>query len=155
STVGGDLVSVRAPIVTGTPNGNDFCDSNCPELRKKTTYHYLGEDGCTELSLKHNLKSITDGKGQTFLTNTYSRSSTSPASCGSSGPPYDVVISQAYGGGMLSYSYAPIAPGQTATANVVTSEATVTDRNGNLQIHHFNNQGNPLRTDIYTNRGVR
>src|SRR4030095_11538542 len=143
----GNLTSARSPIVTGTPNGNDFPGG------KPTTYHYLGEDGCTEEALKHNLKSIIDGKGQTFLTNVYV--SQSSALCGNPGTPIDTVASQVYGGGTITYAFTPLPPGEPVTANVITTEATVTDRNGNIQAHRFNTEGNPLWVQYRTNRGVR
>ena len=151
----GDLVSVRSPVVTGTPNGNDFPGG------KTTTYRYLGADGCAEDLLRHNLESITDAQGTTFLTNTYT--SASDPLCGppggTPGLPIDTVARQAYGGGasppVLLYSYAPVVTGLSPDANVVTTEATVTDRNGNIQVHRFNTQGNPLSIEHQTNRGVR
>ena len=151
----GDLTTVRSPVVTGTPNGNDF------PAGKTTTYRYLGANGCTEPLLRHNLQSITDAKGSTFLTNFYT--SDADPLCGSprteSGAPVDTVARQAYGGGvsppMLLYSYGP-GPGSAAPdANVVTTEATVTDRNGNVQVHRFNLQGNPISIETRTNRDVR
>ena len=147
----GDLVSVRSPIVTGTPNGNDF------PAGKTTLYRYLGAQGCSEAALRHNLASITDPRGTTFLTNFYTAGS--DPSCGETGTPADTVAAQAYGGGpeppRVRYAYAPVAPGQAPDANVVTTEATVTDRNGNIQVHRFNVQGNPLSIEQKTNREVR
>ncbi|HMC82814.1 MAG TPA: DUF6531 domain-containing protein, partial [Candidatus Polarisedimenticolia bacterium] len=149
--VRGNLSSVRSPVVTGTPNGNDFPGG------KTISYRYLGEDGCTEDWMKHNLKSTTDGKGQTFLTNTYY--SYADPLCGTPGLPVDAVASQVYGSGTpppaLSYTYNSVSTGQSPTANVVNSQATVIDRNGNVQVHNFNLQGNPLSIEHHTNRGVR
>src|SRR5262245_8144778 len=65
----GDLRSVTPPAVTGTPNGNDFPSG------KTTTYTYTR--GFADERLNHNLLTITDPKGQTFLTNVYS-STTDP-----------------------------------------------------------------------------
>ena len=60
----GDLKSVRSPLVTGTPNGNDYPEG------KTTTYTYTC--GFLTEPLNHDLLTITDPKGQTYLTNVYS-----------------------------------------------------------------------------------
>ena len=41
------------------------------------------------------------------------------------------------------------------TPNVATSYVVVEDRNGNVQVHNFNSQGNPTTIEYRTNRGVR
>ncbi|HEU5181307.1 MAG TPA: DUF6531 domain-containing protein, partial [Candidatus Polarisedimenticolia bacterium] len=147
----GDLVSVRSPVVVGTPNGNDF------PAGKTTSYRYLGSAGCAEEALRHNLQAITDARGQTFLVNAYT--SIADPLCGTPGLPADTVASQEYGGGVpaprIQYSYGPVPAGSLPDANVVTTEATVIDRAGNVQIHRFNPQGNPLSIEYHTNRGVR
>ncbi len=66
----GDLKSARSPRVAGTPNGNDFPDG------KTTTYTY--SEGFSDDRLNHNLLTITDPKGQTWLRNVYA-SETSPS----------------------------------------------------------------------------
>ena len=147
----GDLVSVRSPVVVGTPNGNDF------PAGKTTTYRYLGAAGCTEEALRHNLQSITDGRGQTFLVNAYT--SIADPLCGAPGLPADTVAYQEYGGGApaprIQYAYEPVPGGVGPDANVVTTQATVQDRAGNVQVHRFNPQGNPLSIEVRTNRGIR
>jgi len=149
----GDLEWVKAPEVVGTPNQNNFCDSGCAQTRKTTTYHYQGGDGCGEDIMKHNLVSITDGNGNPFLTNTYFSQSGSP--CGVEGTPIDVVYTQVYGSGTLTYIYEPLGPPVYYPANTLNTKATVTDRNGNVQVHRFNTQGNPVSIEYQTNRGVR
>ncbi|MEZ6083435.1 MAG: hypothetical protein R3E58_05660 [Phycisphaerae bacterium] len=57
----GDLKSVTTPPIVGTPNGNDF------PLGKTTIYTY--SEGFADPRLNHNLLTITDPKGQTFLVN--------------------------------------------------------------------------------------
>ena len=135
----GDLVSVRSPA------------------GKTTTYHYLGEDGCVEEDLKHNIKSIADGKGQTFLTNKYR--SDSQMACGNPGTPVDSILSQVYGeqvpANTVTYIYGSIIPTVPVTANVATTYVVVEDRNGNVQVHNLNNKGNPTTITYRTNRGVR
>jgi len=55
----GDLKSVTTPAVTGTPNGNDFPNG------RTTVYTYTS--GLADERLNHNLLTITDPLGQTFL----------------------------------------------------------------------------------------
>jgi phage tail-like protein len=55
----GDLQSVTTPPVTNTPNGNDFPQG------KTTTFTYT--TGFSDDRLNHNLASITDPKGQSWL----------------------------------------------------------------------------------------
>ncbi len=151
-----NLVSVKSPEVTGTPNGNDFCDSGCPEPRKTATYRYAAEDGCAEGSLIHNLTAVTSGKGTRFLTNRYAAAW--DAKCGevtgSTQPPYDFIREQQYGDGTVRYDYR-FTGDTTPGPETVILETTVTDRNGNVRIHSFNNQGSPVRIVSRTNRGVR
>ena len=149
------LTKVQAPEVTGTPNGNDFCDSGCPLPRKTTTYRYASADGCGEAGLLHNLTSITDGKGQQFLVNQYYASV--DTRCGFVGPgsPVDHVRQQIYGGGLVSYAYRYLVLPPNAGVEEIALETTVTDRNGNIQVHSFNSQGNPLSIVTRTNRSVR
>lgn len=59
----GDLKSARSPIVTGTPNGNDF-----PAGKTKT---YTYSKGFADERLNHNLLTVTDPKGQTWMQNEY------------------------------------------------------------------------------------
>ncbi len=61
----GDLKSATSPAVTGTPNGNDFPSG------KTTTYTY--SKGLPVEGMNHNLLTVTDPKGQTWLRNYYSR----------------------------------------------------------------------------------
>ncbi|HEY3243308.1 MAG TPA: DUF6531 domain-containing protein, partial [Phycisphaerae bacterium] len=75
----GDLKSARSPIVTGTPNSNDF------PLGKKTVYTYT--TGFSDERLNHCLKTIRDPRNNVYLTNFYahtiaasdSRFTTNPA----------------------------------------------------------------------------
>ncbi|NIP26471.1 MAG: hypothetical protein GWN67_07420, partial [Phycisphaerae bacterium] len=59
----GDLKSVTTPAVTGTPTGNDFPGG------KKTVYTYT--KGFEDKRRNHNLLTITDPNGQTYLRNLY------------------------------------------------------------------------------------
>ncbi len=65
----GDLKSVTTPVVTGTPNNNDFPNG------KTTIYTYSKNAG--HEALDHNLLTITDGRGNQYLRNFYA-STTAP-----------------------------------------------------------------------------
>ena len=69
----GDLKSMTTPAVTGTSNGNNF------PLGKTTTYTY--STGFSDDRLNHNLLTITDPSGVTFLSNVYD-TETAPAATG-------------------------------------------------------------------------
>jgi YD repeat-containing protein len=147
----GDLASVRSPIVTGdTANRIDVSFSQ----GKTTQYHYLDEvSGCDEAWMKHNLTTITDPNGNVFLVNNYF--SDQDPECGDdAGVPADGVKSQVYGGNTIGYAYTNIGS-SGGDPNVATTQTTVTDRNGNYQIHRFNVQGNPVSIEYQTNRGIR
>jgi RHS repeat-associated protein len=151
-----NLVSVKSPAVTGTPGGNDFCDSGCPAPRKTTLYRYASADGCLEGEVMHNLTGITNGNGLLFLTNRYHAAWDPHCGdlVGSTDPRYDFIQEQHYGDGVVKYDYrffTPVAPG----VETVVLETTVTDRAGNIQVHSFNNQGSPLEIVTRTNRNVR
>ncbi len=72
----GDLESVTTPAVTGTPTGNDFPDGKTTVYTYSTGFNgraldeILPGDG-RDHPLNHNLLTITDGKGQEYLRNTY------------------------------------------------------------------------------------
>ncbi|HEV8336362.1 MAG TPA: RHS repeat-associated core domain-containing protein [Candidatus Polarisedimenticolia bacterium] len=149
------LVSVKAPAVTGTPNGNDFCDAGCPVPRKTTLYRYAAGDGCTEPNLLHNLTAVVSPRGEQFLTNRYAAAA--DPRCGeisASASTLDFVKEQRYGDGTVRYGYRFLNPSDSGLETAVL-ETTVTDRNGNEQVHEFNRQGNPLRVVTRTNRGIR
>lgn len=79
----GDLKSATSPMVVGTPNGNDYPDG------KTTLYAY--SSGLADEELNHNLLSITDPKGQTFLQNVYSGETDADAAG------FDRVVRQVWG----------------------------------------------------------
>ena len=111
----GDLKSVTTPLVTGTPNGNDFPDG------KTTVYTYA--TGLTE-PLNHNLLTITDPKAQTYLTNVYVEIG---------GFSFDRVVRQVWGGpgDIVDFVYVPVAP--VAANNFAVSKVIVNDRVGNVK----------------------
>jgi len=139
----GDLISVRSPVVTGTPNGNDFPFG-------KTT-HYAYSFGFANSRANHNLLTITSPRefaiaGPPALENIYE---TNPGSF-----QFDRVAFQTIGGtaggfsagGTQVISYYSLFPGR---------QADVYDRNGNVKTFVHNSAGNLISRTDYTNRDVR
>ncbi len=118
-SAGGDLVSARSPVVTGTPNSNDY------PAGKTTTYTY--STSFADENLNHNLLSITDPKGQTWLTNTYAATA-NPADLD-----YDRLVRQVWGnpGDIIDVVYVAQVP--DASNNQATIKAIVNDRVGNVK----------------------
>ena len=129
----GDLRSVTTPVVNGTPNGNDFPDG------KTTIYTY--STGFADERLNHNLLTITDPKGQLYLSNVY----------GDSGPGFDRVIRQIWGnpGDLADYVYVPLIPSENDGA---VSKVIVNDRVGNVKEHFIDQFNRTVRTLEYTGR---
>lgn len=117
----GNLWKVTSPATDDFPSG------------KTTTYTYYSGTG----HLNHNLISITDPKGQTYLTNAYGSDPLDSAT-------YDKITSQVYGEGTISYNYDPR-----------NRKTTVTDRNGNIEEWEYSLQGNPTFRKEFTNRDIR
>ncbi len=134
----GDLKSVRSPIVTGTPTGNDFPQG------KTTTYTYT--TGFADEALNHDLLTVTDAKGQTYLVNTYAhtiapsdtRFATDPGSVY-----YDRLVRQVWGdpGDVIDFDYVPVSP--TAENNQAVMRSIINDRVGNVREYFYDarNQG--------------
>lgn len=137
----GDLKSVRSPIVTGTPNGNDFPEG------KKTTYTY--SNGFADERLNHNLLTITDPKGQHYLTNVYTSTQDSNDFC------FDRVARQLWGdqdpetGDIIDLVYEPIYEANEMNA---VSQTIVNDRNGNVTVTFFDRNNLELLRREYTGR---
>src|SRR5262249_8661324 len=111
----GDLMSVISPDVIDPINGNDFPHG------KTNLYTY--NSGQLEDHRNHMLLTITDGKGQTWLQNTYS----------SPGEQYcDRVVRQVWGyaNEVLRYYYAAQTP--SAGNGFAVTKAIVNDRMGNV-----------------------
>lgn len=110
-----DLKSARSPIVVGTPNGNDF------PAGKTSVYTYSA--GFVDNQLNHNLLTITDAKGQTYLTNVYD-ATTNPLNLN-----YDRVVQQRWPGPVaqrIDFFYQTQAPGPANNNAVI--RAIVNDR---------------------------
>ncbi len=135
----GDLKSMTTPPVTGTPNGNDF------PTGKTTIYTY--SKGFADEALNHNLLTITDPKGQTYLTNVYSSSPDAPPNL-----LFDRVTRQVLGspGDNIDLVYKTQAP--SAGNNFATVKATVNDRVGNVSEYMYDNFNRLVSYREYTGR---
>jgi YD repeat-containing protein len=148
--VNGNLASVRSPLVSGTPNGNDFPSG------KTTSYTY--SSGQADARLNHNLLTVKAPNeataGSARIINVY----------GTSGVPLDRVTSETIGGtnasgvaagGSLTFAYLQLNGGTPENLVTPRRQATVTDRNGNIDVYTHNFDGNLLTHLDQTNRGVR
>jgi YD repeat-containing protein len=149
----GNLTSARSPIITGTPNGNDFPGG------RTTTYSY--SSGFADERLNHNLIGVIRpdeaGSGTPALQISYG----SDAAAFN----FDRVVSQTIGGmnasgvaagGTLTFSYQSLNPGANpADPTLPRRQATVFDRNGNRTDYVHNANGNCLARTDFTNRGLR
>ncbi|MFC1573029.1 RHS repeat-associated core domain-containing protein, partial [Candidatus Eisenbacteria bacterium] len=119
----GDLKSVTTPVVDSTdtfpiPSGHTFPEG------KTTVYTYT--KGFDDERLNHNLLTITDPKGQTYLTNIYADTE-DPED-----PDFDRVIAQVWGdpGDSIQFTYLPQEP--TPENNYAVVRTIVNDRVGNV-----------------------
>lgn len=141
----GDLTEVRSPLVTGTPNGNDFPSG------KITKYAY--STGYADNNLNHNILSITnpnetvlDPDGPAVIQNTYGTDTLSPYT-------YDKVIRQDYGTGRFTYFYSELNPGADPNNLTIPRNKTVAvDRMGNVTEYQHNIKGNRILLKEYTGR---
>jgi RHS repeat-associated protein len=119
----GDLKSVTTPVVTGTATGNDFPGG------KTTIYTY--STGFGDENLNHNLLTITDPKGQTYLMNEYA-TTTNPNDYA-----YDRIIRQTWGDSLdiIDYTYLPVVPGPENDFSFYRT--VVNDRVGNVSEYFF------------------
>lgn len=134
----GDLVAVTSPAVVGTPNGNDF------PAGKTTTYTY--SSGFSAEELNHNLLTITNGEGQTWLTNVYG-----------TGPRRalrDRVLRNVYGNpaDVNDFRYFRVPRARSISGEVVT--AVVNDRMGNVSHHSYDGRNRPVRHETFTGRAA-
>jgi RHS repeat-associated protein len=134
----GDLASVTTPSVVGTPNnGNDF------PAGKTTVYTY--STGFDDEALNHNLLTITDPKGQTWLVNEYDTSDPNSLS-------YDHIVRQTWGdsGDVIDVVYdevsAFVGNGQAVR------KAIINDRVGNVKEVFFDEDNNLVLRRDYTGR---
>jgi YD repeat-containing protein len=138
-----DLKSVTSPAVTGTPTGNDFPSG------KTEVYTY--SQGSPIGELNHNLLTITDGTGHTWLENSYSTTQ-NPADAA-----FDRVGQQRIlrfeipdTGVTASYSYIAQVP---APGNgFAVSKTVVNDPLGNVSEYLYDAQARLVVTREFTGR---
>lgn len=125
----GDLKSVRSPVVVGTPHGNDFPQG------KTTVYSYT--KGFPDERLNHNLLTITDARGQTWLRNSWSEASDD------ADWHFDRLVAQTWGelGERIMIAYVP--QSGCSENNFAATRAIVNDRVGNVK-EFFYDSGNRL-----------
>ena len=132
----GDLKSVRTPIVTGTPNGNDF------PTGKTTRYTYT--TGFSDERLNHNLLTITDPNGQLFMTNTYATTTNALDI------DFDRVVRQVLGDptDIIDYVYLPENP--SVANNFTIMRAVMNDRVGHVSEYGYDQHHRVTSSRDYT-----
>jgi YD repeat-containing protein len=134
----GDLKSVTSPAVSGTPTNNDY------PLGK--TYVYTYSTGFSDTRLNHNLLTITDPKGQTYLSNVYSTTLV-PTDF-----EFDHLVTQTHGnpGEIIDYVYVPQVP--APVNNFSDRKTIVNDRVGNVRAHFYNPDPTMRLVEVFTGR---
>lgn len=133
----GDLESVTYPPIIRTSTGNDF--PNGTSVR----YTYSVTGGSAPSALDHNLLTITDERGNTYLRNTYA-STTDPSDL-----EYDRLIEQVWGdpGDIIGIHYRAAAAADPAGTSVV---AILNDRVGAVSEHFFDADNRRIAERLYT-----
>jgi RHS repeat-associated protein len=133
-----DLTSATSPIVTGTPNGNDFPNG------KTTAYTY--SSGFADPVLNHNLLTITDPKNQTWLTNGYDTTAGDYS--------YARVTAQAWGynTNLLEVVYLPLTP--APSNQFAVQKAILNDRVGDVKEFFYDVSNRCVLINEYTGRAV-
>ncbi len=142
----GDLVSVRSPVVTGTPNGNDFPDG------KTVRYAYSADPDRPRLA--HDLRTIADGTGTVFLENVYG----SKEDDGSGSLEFDRVLSTVVGsgevGGTTSFAYEALnAGGGGGLPDLPRRRATITSPGGIVTVSESNENAHELTHVVQQRHG--
>jgi len=143
----GDVKSVTTPPVTGTPHGNDYPNG------KTTTYTYTR--GFADPALNSDLLTITDPKGQTYLTNVYAHTiapSDFRYTTDSSNIFYDRLVRQVLGnaGDVIDWVYEAQTP--SATNNYAVIKVIGNDRVGNVTEYFYDAKNNEVIRREYTGR---
>jgi YD repeat-containing protein len=134
----GDLKLAISPAVTGTPNANDFPGGK--------TNRYTYSKGSALNALNHNLLTITDANGQTWLSNRYN------ATLAATNINFDRVEVESLGltFDKIKFVYLPQSP--NINNGGATQKTIVNDRVGNMG-EYFYDAGNRLvLTRAYTGR---
>ncbi|UCF43965.1 MAG: RHS repeat protein [Planctomycetota bacterium] len=132
----GDLKSATLPEVRGTPTGNDF------PAGKTTTYTYT--KGFSDERLNHNLLTITDPNGQTYLQNTYGTDADDPN--------FDHVVRQILGeaNDIIDFTYMQEVP--EANNNYAVTRSVANDCVGNITERLYDNENRLVIFRQYTGR---
>ncbi len=138
----GDLKSVTTPVVVPTPDfpippGHEY------PLGKTTVYTY--SVGFADPALNHNLLTITDPKGQTYLRNTYESGSSSAITD-------DTVLVQVVGAPTDRIMYHRIAVTPEASNNFATLRVIRNDRVGNVEEWFYNSCNRVVMIREFTGR---
>ena len=136
----GDLRTVRSPVVTGTPNGNDF------PAGKITSYTY--SSGFADNRLNHNLLTITDPKGQLYLVNTYA------STLNASDLEFDRVIAHRLGYAIDIIDITYVAQSACGGNNNAAIKAIVNDRVGNVKEFFYDSGNRLVMAREFTGRAI-
>ena len=136
----GDLKSVTSSAVVNTPNGNDFPSG------KTTLFTY--STGMPAGELDHNLLTITDSKGQTYLSNTYAQTS-SPQDAD-----FDRLMRQVLGAttDITDYVYESVVP--DAANGFAVTRCIVNDRNGHVEERLFDKLNRCVSVREYAGQAI-
>ena len=144
----GDLRSVRSPLVTDTPNGNDFPKG------KFVTYTY--STGFADERLNHNLLTITDGRRNdsndpTFGDGPYLRN-VYAATQDPTDLHFDRVVRQAWGNAndVIDLVYVPLTPDKSNGGAYM--KTILNDRVGNVKEYFFEPGNRVVLRREYTGR---
>ena len=142
----GDLKSVTTPVVTGTPNGNDFTNG------KTTTYTY--STGFADDRLNHNLLTITDGRRNnpndpTFGAGPYVVNVYAPTTDHRNFN-FDRVVRQIWGGDTVDVVYVPQTPSPARGKAVM--KVIVNDRVGHVKEYFCDFRNREILRREYTGR---
>jgi RHS repeat-associated protein len=142
-----DLIAARTPIISSTPNSNDFTNG------KHTVYTYsAGFDEVADPRLKqanHNLLTVTDPQGNLYIGNTYNNDPDSYE--------FDRITTQQYGtdSELFQLTYEELnASVVDKTPNLPTSRTVMIDRIGNRYEYLLNTGGMLLEESVFSNRNV-
>ena len=134
----GDLKAAVTPVVVGTPTGNDF------PAGKRVSYTY--SKGYADPRLNGNLLTITDGKGQTYLDNTYATNANPDDLL------YDRIVAQRWGNATdtVELHYEAVNPVPANGGAIV--RVILNDRVGNVQEYFYNDRSQCTIERRYTGR---
>jgi RHS repeat-associated protein len=134
----GDLKSFTTPVVTDTPTGNDFPEG------KTTVYTYT--TGRNDERLNHNLLTVTDPKGQTWIENTFAPTE-NPSDLD-----FDRVLRQRQGDATDLTDVVYLRQTPAPDNGFARLKAVVNDRVGNVAEFFYDSRNRPVAHRIFTGR---